>query len=106
MTTTTSKFTDPRSGWSAECKDCPYTIGLDYGERIYPRAEFDAPDTGQREAELWADEHRVEHPDHRPHVGPFHRWTVEVTGHAPGLLEAIFGPPGPPADIEHQEHNQ
>lgn len=40
----------PRSGWSAECEDCPYTIGLDYGQRIHPRAEFDDtdPDAGPR----------------------------------------------------------
>lgn len=97
----------PRSGWSAECEDCPYTIGLDYGQRIYPRAEFDDTDPDARAAaERWADEHRVEHPDHRPRVGSFYRWTMEIVDQHPNLLEAIFGPAGPPADTEHQEDHQ
>lgn len=101
-----TEFTNPRTGWSAECQDCPFTIGLDYGQKIYPRAEFDDPDTGREEAQLWAAEHRVEHPEHQPKVDAFARWTLEVTDYAPDLLEAIFGPVGVPADAEHQGGEQ
>lgn len=52
-------MSEATSGWSAECRDCDYTIGIDYGERIYPRSE-----SGDRgDVEFWAEQHRRRNPD-------------------------------------------
>lgn len=85
-------FTNPSSGWSAECRDCDYTIGLDYGEQIYPRSE-----SGDRgDVEHWADKHVAEHPGHQPKIDQFARWTMTIVDVAPDVLETIFGPVGAP----------
>lgn len=88
-------FKDPVSGWAAECRDCPPTIDPDYGAKKYPRGEFTGPDaiTG---AENWAAQHNAENEGHKPQIEQFHRWTMEVTDFAPGVLEALFGPAGKP----------
>ena len=90
-TMTETKFTDPTSGWSAECRDCPAMTEPDYGATVYPRAEFTDADVMPRAmAEQWAAEHVAEHPGHRPAVGQWHRWTVEVTAYAADLIAAMF----------------
>lgn len=80
-------FTDPSSGWAAECRDCPHTIGLDYGEPIYPRSE-----SGDRaDVERWAATHVDGHPGHQPKITEFHRWTMSVIEHLDvKLLNTLF----------------
>ncbi|AKF14489.1 hypothetical protein SEA_FLAGSTAFF_52 [Mycobacterium phage FlagStaff] len=86
------EFTEPRSGWAAECEDCPFTIGEDYGQRIYPRWEFDDTDDGRHLAERWAIQHRTANPGHSPTVNQFHRWTMTHVEHLDvKLLATLFG---------------
>lgn len=87
------EFTEPRSGWAAQCEDCPYTIGEDYGQRIYPRWEFDDTDDGRHTAERWAITHRTANPGHSPTVTQFHRWTMTHVEHLDvKVLRTLFGP--------------
>jgi hypothetical protein len=87
-----AELSEPTSGWAAECRDCPFTVGADYGERIYPRWEFDDTDDGRHTGERWAATHRAANPGHNPTVLHFHRWKLTVEGQdwAPALLEALF----------------
>jgi hypothetical protein len=88
---TETKFTDPKSGWVAECQDCLHTIDPKYGAPIYPKHEATGPDA-IAEVEAWARDHNAEHPDHQPKIQQFHRWTLEVGEWSPTLLEKLFGP--------------
>lgn len=85
-----TEFTNPKSGWSAECCDCDYTIDPAYGGRIYPRSE-----SGDRaDVEHWAAQHRERHPGHQPKIDAFHRWTMTTVVHLDvRLIEALFGRP-------------
>lgn len=85
-------YDDQRTGWAAECTDCPFTIGAEYGQRIYPREEFPDTDQGRWAAEHWAIDHRTEHPGHNPTVNLFTRWTMTVVEHLDvNLLRTLFG---------------
>lgn len=100
---TAPKFTETASGWSAECRDCPHTIGADYGQPIYPRAEFTGDDA-QQFARTWAALHRHQHPTHQPAVDMFKRFTFDMDVFPPGVLEALTGPTGAPIAHTLDEH--
>ncbi|ANU79771.1 hypothetical protein BI023_gp53 [Mycobacterium phage Sneeze] len=71
----TIDYENPRSGWSAECHDCPYTIEPNYGARVWPRSE-----SGDRGGvERWAAQHVERFPGHRPAIDAFTRWTMTIT---------------------------
>ena len=82
------------SGWSAECRDCPYTIEPAFGAPVYPGTE-----SAEREpVDAWVRLHRGRWPDHRPDVRSFTRWTLTITDQAPASVwAALFGglPPEP-----------
>jgi hypothetical protein len=87
------EFKNPRSAWRAKCEDCPFTIGPDYGERVYPFVE-DFPDTdaGRWAAERRAIEHREANPGHNPTVLSVTSWTMSVVEHLDhDAINALFG---------------
>lgn len=77
-----------RSGWSVECRDCPYTIEPAFGAPVYPGAE-----SAEREpVEAWRRLHVARFPDHLPAIASFTRWTLTVTDQAPASVwSALFG---------------
>ena len=88
------EFADPRSGWRAQCDDCPGVREPAYGAMVYPGEEFEHTDDGRHAAERWAIDHRTANPGHSPTVTEFHRWTMTHVEHLDvNLLEAMFGAP-------------
>lgn len=76
-----------RSGWSAECRDCPYTIEPAFGAPVYPGTE-----SAEREpVDAWVRLHRRRFPEHQPKIASFTRWTFTITDQAPASVWAALG---------------
>lgn len=87
------EFSNARTYWRAECQDCPYTIGLDYGERQYPSEQFEGnTDEARWAAERWAIAHREANPGHNPTANAVTSWTMTVVEHLDhDAIAALFG---------------
>lgn len=80
-----------RSGFSAECHDCPTMIGEEYGQTIYTGV-VSINDSAQAQAEIveWARIHALIH-DHAVRVSKYISWDFEVKHMDPEIWTKVTG---------------